>query len=366
MEITLSFSRRELQQTSNENRNTAQCIRLWQDRVVQETEDEIERLVPNIETLDVSLNNVSQDLGVETSILTFLYDVQVAMRSPVDFPNLEQFIAGPFDTTEEQMAFADYLRSTNCSVFEYATSVRVILPTNQVAPLTGNPEPTPVSSNTGLLVGVILAAVVVVLVAAIFFVQRTRQNQLYPKEPGTPLADLDAQDDGFLLTQIGMRPSVDGDVSTLSDPIPLNALANPRDETSTIGSFSLDYDYQKAYQQPSVSDVQSFDEEPRMYISADDETLQKQFVSEEHFTVSAPSGTLGLVLEASEDSVPVVSGIRSDSVLFEEVRIGDRLISVDGQDVSDMLTSEVSRLIASKKHQPIRRLVFIRPAAKMK
>ena len=94
----------------------------------------------------------------------------------------------------------------------------------------------------------------------------------------------------------------------------------------------------------------------------DDETLQRQIASEEHFTVSAPSGTLGLVLESSDDHVPVVSGIRSDSVLFGEVRIGDRLLSVDGQDVSDLLTSEVSKLIASKRHQPIRRLVFLRPA----
>ena len=363
MEITISSSRRELQDAEL---GSAECDGLWKDRVIQETEDEINRQVPNVETLDVSLEIVNKTLdAISPNLFVYVYSMTVVMRSPILDPNIEQYVAGPFDTTEEQDEFATFLQGTNCPVLKYASTVRVVMPTNSVAPLKGNPEAAKVGPNTGLVVGVVFAAIAVVLIAALYIVQRQRHQQAYPKEPGTPLAEMDAQDDdAFLFSHVGMRNnSPDGDVSTLSDPLPLTTMAHPKDDASTIGSFSLDYDYQKAYQHPSVSDVQSFDEEPRMYISADDETLQKQFASEEHFTVSAPSGTLGLILESSEDSVPVVSGIRSDSVLFDEVKIGDRLLSVDGMDVSEMLTSEVSRLIASKKHQPIRRLIFMRPVS---
>jgi hypothetical protein len=376
MQIALKFSRRlqgssnTTAPSSNEIKSTAQCIRLWQDKVQDGIRAQVNSTVPNVETVDVYVTNISQQLQIETSILTFLYNVEIDIRSPVQNYDVNQFITGPLDTTQEQTDFARYLRSTNCTVYTFATTAKVILPSNSLVPSQGGQQSSPSKrQHIGLIVGVIFAAVAVAMLVALFLVNRERQGNANSKQqaPSSPLADMDAHDDGFL-SRIGMQVSPDGDVSTLSDPIPLhNAIGIPKDETSTIGSFSLDYDYQKAYL-GSVSDVQSFgdDDEPRMYISADDETLFKQVASEEAFEISAPAGTLGLVLEASEDSVPVVSGIRSNSVLVNEIKIGDRLLSVDGQDVTEMLTSEVSKLIASKRHQPIRRMVFIRPVAKAK
>lgn len=42
--------------------------------------------------------------------------------------------------------------------------------------------------------------------------------------------------------------------------------------------------------------------------------------------------------------------------------VGDRLIRVDGLDVSEMDATAVSRLIASKKTNQYRNLVFVRPS----
>lgn len=377
MEITLEFTRRVLQAGPSEEapppQSTAQCIRLWEAKIVEEIESEANDNVPNIETLNVFVYNITQELEIETSILTLVYDVDVEIRSPSHNYNVDDLIEGPFDTESDQEEFVRFLRSTNCSVFSYASAVKVVLQSNgqAVAPVEGDGD---MSSNsdkatTGLVVGVVFAGLALIAVVGLYVVARRKQHQQkgqYPGKspPSSPLAELDAQEDGFM-SQIGMR-TYPGDISTLSDPMPaLNATANPKDETSTIGSFSFDYDYQKAYQ-GSVSDVQSLDDEERLYISADDETLQKHLSSEEPIYVSAPAGTLGLILESSEDGVPVVSGIRSNSVLAGDIKLGDRLLSVDGQDVTVLLTSEVSKLIASKKHQPIRRMVFVRPQTQSK
>ena len=191
-------------------------------------------------------------------------------------------------------------------------------------------------------------------------------------------------------SEIGLRTS--GDVSTLSDPMPPGGggaagagapggVGGPGGDASTAGSFTLDYDFQKAYQ-ASVSDASaagggggggvagggshhdnsSVASNP--FFSTDDDTLEAQYVSDEQVEVLAPSGVLGLVLETNEDGIPVVNNVKGSSVLAGQVAVGDRLLSVDGEDVTVMLASDVSKLIAVKKHKPERRLVFARPIAR--
>jgi C-terminal processing protease CtpA/Prc len=61
------------------------------------------------------------------------------------------------------------------------------------------------------------------------------------------------------------------------------------------------------------------------------------------------------------DGVPTIHNIKPASALAEQVQIGDRLLSVDGIDVSIMLASDVSRLIASRKEALVRKFIFVRP-----
>mmetsp|Transcript_5109 Transcript_5109/g.8387 ORF Transcript_5109/g.8387 Transcript_5109/m.8387 type:complete len:139 (-) Transcript_5109:48-464(-) len=72
---------------------------------------------------------------------------------------------------------------------------------------------------------------------------------------------------------------------------------------------------------------------------------------------------LGLVLEAASDGVPIVHAIKSTSPLSDQVQVGDRLVSVDGDDVTVLLASDVSRLISLKREQQVRRFVFSRPGS---
>ena len=76
-------------------------------------------------------------------------------------------------------------------------------------------------------------------------------------------------------------------------------------------------------------------------------------------TVVAPPGKLGIILANKADSKgTVVSGVRTSSVLAEKVSPGDRIIAIDGEDVSRMTVSEITTIM-SRKAEYERRLTVL-------
>jgi C-terminal processing protease CtpA/Prc len=66
-------------------------------------------------------------------------------------------------------------------------------------------------------------------------------------------------------------------------------------------------------------------------------------------TVIAPPGKLGLILANKSDGKgTVVSGVRSGSALAESMGIGDRIIAVDGEDVSHINVAELTTIMTRK------------------
>jgi hypothetical protein len=66
-------------------------------------------------------------------------------------------------------------------------------------------------------------------------------------------------------------------------------------------------------------------------------------------TVVAPPGKLGIILANKTDSKgTVVSGVRMCSVLTEKISPGDRIIAIDGEDVSRMNVSEITAIMTRK------------------
>jgi len=66
-------------------------------------------------------------------------------------------------------------------------------------------------------------------------------------------------------------------------------------------------------------------------------------------SVVAPPGKLGIILANKADSKgTVVSGVRTSSVLAEKISPGDRIVSIDGEDVSRMTVSEITTIMARK------------------
>ena len=66
-------------------------------------------------------------------------------------------------------------------------------------------------------------------------------------------------------------------------------------------------------------------------------------------TVVAPPGKLGIILANKADARgTVVSGVRTSSALVEKVSPGDRIVAIDGEDVSLMTVSEITTIMARK------------------
>lgn len=97
---------------------------------------------------------------------------------------------------------------------------------------------------------------------------------------------------------------------------------------------------------------------------ADDASFEQQFAQpEERFDVVAPAGKLGMVIDTPNGGSPVVHAIKDTSVLSDRVRVGDRLLSVDGDDCTAMTAMQVSKLISLKSEKPARVLVFARSSS---
>ena len=76
-------------------------------------------------------------------------------------------------------------------------------------------------------------------------------------------------------------------------------------------------------------------------------------------TVVAPPGKLGIILANKADSKgTVVSGVRTSSVLVDRISPGDRIVAIDGEDVSRMTVSEITTIM-SRKAEYERRLTVL-------
>lgn len=102
-------------------------------------------------------------------------------------------------------------------------------------------------------------------------------------------------------------------------------------------------------------------------IFSDDASFEEQYVESDQqvpFEITAPAGKLGMVIDTPNGGFPIVHAIKDTSILADKVRVGDRLVSVDGQDCTAMTAVQVSKLISLKSDQASRILVFVRNRAR--
>lgn len=67
----------------------------------------------------------------------------------------------------------------------------------------------------------------------------------------------------------------------------------------------------------------------------------------EIFDVVAPSGVLGLVLESPDGGWPVVRIVKENSVVSEHIHVGDRIMSIDGEDIRNLTIFRSSSMFNS-------------------
>jgi C-terminal processing protease CtpA/Prc len=86
----------------------------------------------------------------------------------------------------------------------------------------------------------------------------------------------------------------------------------------------------------------------------------KYFDSDGHFVIYAPAGRLGLVMDSPDECGPVVYIVKENSVLIDQIKVGDRLIGVDDIDVRSFTAIKVSKLMSRRRDNPVRKLTLTR------
>merc|ERR1711957_109925 len=84
-------------------------------------------------------------------------------------------------------------------------------------------------------------------------------------------------------------------------------------------------------------------------------------LSEEKIVIALP-GRIGCVISSSPQSGPFVCEIHKISPLEDDLKLGDRILSVDGEDVQQMSAADVSKLLGSRSNQE-RRIHMLRAAS---
>lgn len=145
---------------------------------------------------------------------------------------------------------------------------------------------------------------------------------------------------------------------------------------------TMDYDYSKAYGGAgnySLSDAggtlgsrtRQTAADPALIpgsggtIFSDDHTFDQAYegVREELLDIYAPAGKLGVVIDTPNDGPPIVHAVKDTSPIADKVRVGDKLVAVDDEDVRDMTAIKVSKLISKKSTNASRKMTVIRTVA---
>lgn len=318
-------------------------------------------------------------------------DISVTYRSTGTENDVADWVYGAWSDEADVAQYVENLQRSNV-VFSNLTTVSV-----QVA---GQPSPPPDNSqkpdeetndksNIAVIAGASVGGAAFLLLAIFLYIRLTgdqgqedghQQSQVSPETSGVPKIAVS--------TEILVEPQ--DDVSTLGDPMfaPGGMLIGGLEKDEITASVGEDYDYARQYRRqmaghpPSVSDrtprsrlmSEEFTKSSstgsgtmskigRMGDSlfADDSSFEQQFSEpEERYDVVAPAGKLGMVIDTPNGGMPVVHAIKDTSVLADRVEVGDRLLSVDGEDCTAMTAMQVSKLISLKSEKPARVLVFAR------
>ena len=146
----------------------------------------------------------------------------------------------------------------------------------------------------------------------------------------------------------------------------------------TVGT--VDYDYSRTYNNSgnfSLSDAGGtfgsrtrqtadlmhptgnatiFSEDPTYNEAA----FQQRRGLEEMFDIYAPAGKLGVVIDTPDDGAPIVHAVKDTSPIANKIRVGDKLVAVDDEDVRAFTAIQVSRLISKKSVNASRKMTVIR------
>lgn len=305
--------------------------------------------------------------------LSIIFDVKFFIRSVIEDHHTRRYVGAALDAPGDQAKYIYQLTSSGEESFEKLSSIEVILPSEVKVNTAGQVGDDTETLATGITVGLVVASIAgaALIMVAIYMWTSREAFVIEASREQQPLQNLvayedDSQNFSFNVVE---KPEEAAEVSTLGDPIPQGATAAPLDGSMAEETASLPYDYKLSHTLPSLVDSASYSFSELSSnigdVPTDDDTLNAQYCSEAQIEVHAPPGLLGLVLEEDFEGVATVYDMKELSPLADRINIGDKVVSVDGRDVSAMPVRLVMQLIASKQNSKVRQLVFSRPSKKV-
>lgn len=178
----------------------------------------------------------------------------------------------------------------------------------------------------------------------------------------------------------------DDDLSTLADPVPQMGTMTTEEALKAYGDrsmTSIDRDYTRALYRPgdysgtSIKSVSSagltlgdntygtysykshngesksslFQDSLSDYNSINQYSLNSKQYHEEIIYINAPPGKLGMSIDTPDDGVVIVHAIKSISPIKDQLRIGDRLLALDDEDIRFFTALKISKMISRKSSQ---------------
>jgi len=330
--------------------------------------------------------------------LHIIFDLFLNIRSTITFEDsdIQNSIMETFDTLEKQDAYILALQQKANGIleknsFERINRVEVRIDGERVV------EPDSDSSIDWMVWGSVIGVGVFIAVLMLLILM-LRSNGRDIDAYRSNINIIDSKQDMSVLG--GIEVESQQEVSTLGEPT-LGGMGPffhsfEKDETalSTISPGGFDYnrayrgadgedsvstapgiksakgtgiplqkkDSNRSFESSSTNRNNSFRE--NVSLLTDDDSFEQMYVGkkDERIEVIVPAGKLGVVIDRPLSGVPMVHAIKDTSIIFDKVRIGDKLISVDGEDTTKMSAVKVSKLISSKAQNPQRVLVFLRPS----
>jgi len=321
-----------------------------------------------------SMRGFERSLQTGDVIITYNQVVSYANTGDADITE-DYFAKSPFDTPDQRSNYVEALQNSNDLLLEAVTDSSPVSLVDEIVPTRApvNVEPKPnVSPNENFplplaaIIGIACGGGALLIIAVLFCIycraKKSKENSRRDSNP--PPANVSIKAD---------------EVSTLAGPsIPGNS---PLYGDRSIGT--VDYDYSKAYEDRdhSVSyaggtlgsDTQDFSFPANAGATGaalgpydDDGSYGDNFrnsrakVREEILHIFAPPGKLGVVIDTPDDGAPVVHAVKETSVVVDKVKVGDKLVAVDDEDVRTLTAIKVSKLISRKSANPSRKLTILR------
>ena len=322
-----------------------------------------------------TLRMLQTDSVVQQYALEIEFVVRVTFRSIKKDYNVRSMVGEAFNSVAEKNRYIQRLQSTSSQqAFLNVANVEVTVEGQSVPPeLDENPK----EEENDVMLYIIAAAGggCALVVAGLVFLYCTRKSSNADSSPPSPKKRDDITTSASDRSPFGLAADIlvvnkNDDISTLGDPVPIMTHSSPDEQTASIGN---DYDYSREYRRAHgiPSDAGSLERNESVGSRTNNSA---SFFSSEHsldflldgdprlihrFEVTVPPGKLGIVMDNSPSGTPMVFAVKPESVLARDVQVGDRLLSVDQEDVTVMSAIQVSKLISLKNDQE-RTLVFCR------